>query len=555
MHRLIAASCVVVSTVFAIPPDLGRGRPGDVLHVHHAPDPVNVRTGNFYLPFQDYYQTCFTLPTEVYRSYNSFWTENGPFGKGWTFNFDTQVKVNPEIGVQVIEADGFINSYQPAESGKGSSGVIDRILKSKKDEDAKKSARKSDAFYDEYKGKLQGDREFFKRQKAIYLPGENLLSPKGKYVSTERGRSTIDQTRDGFTRVLETGRIEIFDKNGRLVRVEDRNRNSLRLAYNSDGRLARITDSCDQSISFKFNKGGRIEKITDTRGRAISYAYDAGDFLVSMTPVDGQTMQYSYDNLGRMTSITFADKSSTKMVYDPKTSRVLKQIGPGTKITTYQYGKSGGMVWTSVEDTQGEKSKYEYIDGEHKTIHTDRNGKKTITTHMACCGKPLSIKDESGKGDLFQYDADGNLISRSNSSGQTTTFKYDPRFSLPSEIQDNTGKSIRYVYDQNGNITFTKASDGAFVKITYEPHGKIATMTDEAENQIRFSYDKIGNPLAIEKLQKSKVLGSLKISYGSSGDVSNVVAGPSGKETVAAIKNTLSSMFNSLKPIGVEFSL
>src|SRR5258708_4451274 len=66
--------------------DLGSGRYGDVLHIHHAPDPVNVRTGNFYLPVQDYYLPCFSFPLEIYRSCNSVSTRNGPFGKGWNFN-------------------------------------------------------------------------------------------------------------------------------------------------------------------------------------------------------------------------------------------------------------------------------------------------------------------------------------------------------------------------------------------------------------------------------------------------------------------------------------
>lgn len=555
MNRILACLVALSLPALAVPPDLGRGRPYDTLHVHHAPDPVNVRTGNFYLPFQDYYQTCFTLPIEIYRSYNSFWTENGPFGRGWTFNYDVQVVVNPDAGMQVVEADGFVNTYQPAEAKNQKGSVVDRILKAKKDEDFRKSAKKDEEFYAGYKERLGTDREFFKRQKALYVPGETLLSDAGKYVSTERGHSTLEQTKDGFTRTLETGRIEIFDKKGRLARAEDRNRNALRFSYDSDGRLAKISDGCDQSVSLKFNQRGKIERLTDNKGRAVSYVYDAGDLLVSLTPLDNQKIQFAYDAKGRMTSITFADGGSTKMVYDEKTSRVLKQIGPGSKITTYQYGKEAGTVWTTVEDTQGEKSRYEYVDAKNQTIHTDRGGKKTITTHMACCGKPLSIKDEKGKGDLFQYDAGGNLISRSNAAGQITTFKYDARFNLPSEIKDEKGQSIRYVYDQNGNITFTKSSDGPFVKLTYEPHGKIATMTDEGENQVRFTYDRVGNPVAIERLSKGKVAGSLKISYDGAGDVANVLADPAGAETVAAIKNTLSSMFNSLKPIGVEFTL
>lgn len=535
--------------------DLGKGRPGDILYIHHAPDPVNVRTGNFYLPLQDYYQSCFNLPIEVYRSYNSFSTENGVFGKGWTFNFDIKINVSEQAGLQIIEADGFLTTYQPKEKNSVQGSVMDRILAAKKSEDTSKSSKKTDDFYSEYAKRLGADKDFLKRQKALYLPGETLFSPSGNYVSSERGKSTLEETKETYVRILETGRKEVFNKQGRLLRVEDRNQNVLRISYDKDNRIGKITDTCEQSLTIKYNKAGKIEKLSDSKNRSVSYAYNPDDYLISHVALDGQKIQYTYDKLGRMTSVMFTDGSQTKVVYDEKTSRVLKQIGPGTKITTYKYGKEAGTVWTSVEDTQGEKNKYEYVEAENKTIHTDKAGNKTITTHNACCGKPLTIKNVAGKGDTFTYDENGNLLSRTNALNQTSTFKYDPRFNLPNEVKDHTGKSIRYVYDQNGNMTFSKTSDNEYVKLTYEPHGKISTMVDHGDNQIKFFYDKIGNPVSVEKWMKDTKNAAIKITYDASGDVAAVVSDPTGDATIASIKNTLTSLFNHLKPIGIEFNL
>lgn len=546
-------ACLAPAIALTTPRDLGKGQLFDHLHVHHAPDPVNVRTGNFYLPLQDYYKPCFNLPIEIYRSYNSFWTRTSSFGKGWTFNYETQVSVNDQVGLQVTEPDGFITTYQPKETA-GGAGLIDKLVAAKKADDQTRASSKGTEFYQDYKTKLSTDAEFLKKQKNLLLAKESALSPSGKYVSKERGHSTLEETSGQYIRTLETGRKEFFSKKGKLTRIEDRNGNFLLFTYDGE-KLAKISDGCEQSVSLKFTRLGQIEKITGSDGQSASYTYDAGSKLTSVKTVDNQTILFKYDDTDKMSAIVFPDASETKIVYEPKTNRVVKQIGPGTKITTYTYGKDSSKVWTLVEDTQGEKSKFEYLDAENKSIHTDRSGKKTITTHMACCGKPLSVTDEAGQGDTFKYDDNGNLISKTNALKQTTTFKYDERFGMPSEITDQTGRSIRYVFDPKGNMTFSKASTGEYVKLTYESHGKITSIIDQLDNEIVFNYDKTGNPIVIEKLVKKRKTAKLAITYSKAGEILNVTPEPSGKETVATIKSTISSLFDYLKPIGIEFTL
>ncbi len=539
--------------------DLGKGRYGDVLHVHYPPDPVNVRNGNFYLPVQDYYLSCFGFPLEIYRSYNSVSIRNGPFGKGWTFNYDIQIVVDEEAGLRIVESDGFVNEYTSVEMENESlSDVILKMVAAKKKEDVKylgKPEGKGEVFYKDYEKKLKTDEAFLKRQRDRYLPTQSKISKSGKYVSHKRGTTHLEKTLSGFIRTNETGRKEEYDAKGLLLRLEDRNNNELTFNYNPESRLEQISDSCGQSFQIVYGPAGKIRKIKDSLQRELKYDYDADDRLIVATALDGEKTNFGYDKLHRMTSITFADGTKTEIQYDPKTGYVTKQTGPGTKITNYQYGKEGEKVWATVEDNEGGKSRYEYIDSENKIIFMDKSGKKTITTVTACCGKPLSIKNDKGVGEEFRYDEKGNLISKTNPQRQTTTFSYEPRFNLPSEIKAHDGSFMRFTYDNKGNLSFSRGSGGEYVKLEYERHGKIQTMTDHHDTLVRFDYNASGKPILIEKAAKKARVGSIRVAYDKTGEILKVEYDPQKPEVVQEIKDTLNSFLRLLKPSGIDFEI
>jgi YD repeat-containing protein len=562
MHprRFLAFFSVLAVPTLATPVDLGKGRPGDYLHVHHPPDPVNVRNGNFYLPTQDYFMACFGFPLEVYRSYNSVSTRNGPFGRGWTFNYDLQIAVDEGEGMTVAEADGFINEYTPVESDLGpTKSAIDAIVDARRKEDVAKSGKpegKGEAAYEQLRRRLETEPAFLKNQTSLYLPKRSKVSPSGKYVSHLRGSTMIEKTASGgYLRTTETGRKEEYNPRGQLIRLTDRNGNELTLTYNREGRLQRVTDGCGQWLDFTFSPAGKIVKIADILLREISYEYDKSDRMISVTALDGEKTRFAYDNKHRMTSLLFMDGTRTDMTYDPKTGAVTQQSGPGTKVTTYTYGREPGKTWAVVGDNEGGKTRYEYLDAERKIVFIDREGKKTITTVNACCSKPVSVKNEKGIGDTFAYDAKGNLVSKTNSQGQKTSFSYEPRFNLPSEIRLHDGSYLRFVYDKNGNLALSRSSTGEHVKIVNEAHGKIASMTDHRDITIRFEYNRFGKPTLIEKSQKGVKLGSISIEYDKTGEISKASTEPKKPEVMQQIKESLAAFLRFLKPSGIDFEI
>ncbi len=99
------------SRAFETDPDncLGKSNGFDKFYVHHAPDPVNLRTGNFFLPIKDLSLSCFGIHLEVYRSYNSFSKKNNSFGVGWSSNYDIKIAISDVGTLKIVESDGFVN--------------------------------------------------------------------------------------------------------------------------------------------------------------------------------------------------------------------------------------------------------------------------------------------------------------------------------------------------------------------------------------------------------------------------------------------------------------
>ena len=547
--------------------DLGHGLPFDqqYLHVHHAPDPVNPRNGNFYLPLPDYYQPCFGFPLEVYRSYNSFSSKNGPFGRGWTFNYDIQIIVGEKGSLQIIEPDGFVNTYISLESAQQNQKVvIQKIIEAKKQEDIKymkNKEGKGEAYYKDIGAKLAKDPEFLKRQKERYLAADKDESTSGKYVSYNRGTTYVTKTSSGYTRTTEIGQTEEYDTGGYIKKISDRNGNQLRFNYDKLSRVSKVLDNCGNYLDITYNGVNKISKIKDSYSHELSYSYNKELFLTSSIGSDKQEMDYTYDKNNRMDSILFKeDASKTTVQYEPSTGRVLSQKGPGKKVTTYEYTKNGHVFTTRIKDNEGENTLYEYNDVANKVSQTDSSGIKTTTVLSTCCGKPILIESSNGIHETFDYDDKGNLTARTDTKGAKTTFQYEPRFTQVSEINDSNGEIIRYRYDSNSNLSFAKktSADGktsSFVKLTYESHGKIDDIVDDQDQEVKFTYSKIGKPTSIELWKAKKKVSEIRVQYKTDGTMDNLEYVPNNAETANVIKQTLKAYLLLLKPAGIDFEI
>jgi len=207
----------------------------------YSHDPINMGTSNYIYQYQDVFIPGRTLPLIIMRSYNSMDNYNGPFGSGWTFNYNVNLVVGSEY-VMVMKEDGRRDIYS--------------------------------------------------------------LNPDGTYSPPLNVYDTLDKNPDNTFTLTRKDQVKYhFSPQGKLNSIIDKNGNQISLTYTGDN-LTIITDASGRELLFTHDAAGRIILITDPIGRVWSYTYDdLGNLIQYSDPLGGQFI-YTYDENHWMTSIT-----------------------------------------------------------------------------------------------------------------------------------------------------------------------------------------------------------------------------------------------------------
>ena len=153
---LMILSLVFVS-LFGFVPDLGKGPQGEKFYYHYPPDPVNVRTLNFFFPIEEHLVLPCVYPIEIKTAYNSYSGNSSLFGQKWTFNHNTKVNKGFDR-FEVVEGDGFVNVYQKERNlEEAKNALTEKILIAQKKIDSQGGGLRSSQAYDELKQNLLSD--------------------------------------------------------------------------------------------------------------------------------------------------------------------------------------------------------------------------------------------------------------------------------------------------------------------------------------------------------------------------------------------------------------
>ena len=115
----------------------------------------------------------------------------------------------------------------------------------------------------------------------------------GKYQTPKEWFAELIKSEDGaFRLIYSEGIIETFDSLGRLIKIQDRNKNKMEFYYNVSGQLSSVMDSMGRVIDFEYYpfeydevnenviaNSGRLMRIIDFTGRVVNFTYkpDTGD--------------------------------------------------------------------------------------------------------------------------------------------------------------------------------------------------------------------------------------------------------------------------------------
>jgi|GEM_PF-3060396 len=593
--RILCSLFILGLLPFAQASELGFGNKNTELYYHFPPDPVNVRTLNFFLPSVQLTQPCW-IPIEIRIAYNSYSGDSSVFGEKWTFNHNIYVR-NAVTHYEVIEGDGFVNKYTREKNLEAATkALVGKIIIAIKKQDAQKNQLKSDNDYKETEKRLNNDKAYREEMAHKLVKVARPLGP-GIYYSLVRGQSELEKKADGtYIRRFQNGSKEIFNREGKLTRSEDRNKNYLTYVYQSSN-LVRINDMCGRSVSLSYNTNepykGLINSIKDGLGRKFAYGYDKNRRLISTWDKSkNEKTEYRYDKQGDILEIKKLKNAqhpeqSTYLTYSKKLE-VQSEIGPGDKKTLYKrsfIANDPNHSITNVTKYTGKvliaREVHEYKVGKYENVTKfDQSGKevsKKVKRFSKETGYPISILNETGQGDTFKYAANtGNLLERQNiPSGEKMKFGYETRCNQINSVEvdkpNQPAKITTYTFDKKCNVVDAVEKKAkkitGHVSVVYTPHGKTKFLKNLLSKKgIAFTYWQYGKPESITL----KDVGTILVKYLPTGDIDSVTTFPNGKgkdkfkgkdkatmqqEVLKAVRSSLDQMLAYLRPAGLNIGL
>jgi len=365
-----------------------------------------------------------------------------------------------------------------------------------------------------------------------------LFSSAGKGAWTltspvdERATLTFSN-RSGYTLTLRDGGVELYDTNGNLTALQDRNGNKVTLTYDTTSfhRVTNVTDATGRALTFNYRNSllpKQVSSVQDATGAIATYTYDSGSHLTSVTYADNAIINYSYDVNGLLLNVTDQlGKVLEAHTYDGQRRGLSSQRANGVDSLTVSY--SAGGSYASLTDSLGNKSTYfagdqimgrKYLTDIQGTGCDSCVGRNNQVFVNDATGNRTSNTDPNGNRTTYSYDTNGNVTQISKNLGtgtQTSNFTWNS-FGEVLTATDPLGKVTTNTYDTNGNMlstqtplgnvtTFTYDTKGELLTVkdprlnvttlTYTPAGLIASIKDAQNNLTQFQYDARGNRTAV----------------------------------------------------------
>jgi len=521
---------------------------------------VNLKNGNFYVSYTDLIVPGGGHDLKIVRTYNSKSAEKGWFGFGWGSDYETFLTVSADGSVVVHEnGAGALTRFTPREAV-NADAATEKILTA-----MRKRTPVSEKAAATLRSQLKGDAELRQAYARRFDVKANLASGTMLYSNT-RGLQKVKVVKSGFQRIMNDGKVEHFNKDGKLKKIVDKNGYSISLSYEK-GLVKSIKDSQAKQIFFSWYSHGKVEKVWSAGDKVAEYKYD-GENLIRSKDVAKNVFVFDYDANHNMRGITYKDGSKMSVEYARKTQFVSKVTDKNKMETTYKYDSNpknpDHHYWTIV----GKKSpsgklvsnRYEYEtkvrpDGSHYTyrILTKINGVRTETVYSECCGLPLKIS----RGDhttQFDYNKKGLLVKKTSTKGEYIELDYHKTFNKISKVQTNSG-STNYDYDKKGNLYKAMSSKGTSVLLIYDRKGRITKMIDNNKKKKRkrtltFKYNALGKPIEIAM----KGTGKIFVAYDNYGDIKKVES-KAGHKMALQVTQAFQSLLAIIKPAGVNLNM
>lgn len=420
--------------------------------VQAAPVEVTLRNGNTITSFYDL-QFKGGLDPAILRTYNSKANFKGIFGWGWGSEYETYLTIGADSSLVLHEfGGGADNRFASVKSlGTDARAAVEQIAKAAQSSGHAGTPTQVAA----YKGRLMNDPLFrddeWMRYQRLGKVRPAAVPVGTQFKSVKFSYQYITKIQEGYVRKFDTGKVEVFDDWGRLIRIEDKNRNFIKFSYGKDGHLKEMEDNFHKKMEFTFNDKGLVSEVR-ADGVAAVYQYNNRNELIYSKDVSNHVYTYGYDPEGHhnLTDIGYTDKTHYKIGYygsnKHENVKFLKERNGA--VSEYDYGEVPGggkdSLRVKVKIIEGGKvvatSQYDYYfkhrsDGEEWTARlvTAVDGEVTDTYYNEKCGLPDKIV-KGREFTTFEYDNKCHVISKETPT-ELTHLDYDPAAGKVSEVR------------------------------------------------------------------------------------------------------------------------
>ena len=538
---------------------------------------VNKRNGNFSVSYVDMEVFGSGGRIEIARTYNSKFPGKGWFGHGWGSYYETNLTLSAD-GVIVVNENGSgaktrFTSKTPVKSSDIAQKIVAAMNKSKRLPPAVEKKRLK-----ELKENAEMRLAYAKQLKitATIPSGTQLVSSNGDVLTV---------TGSGYQRKGVDGRVETFDRAGRLIGVAFR---SVRVHVDYKGKEHphSIKDNKGNQIFFDW-KEGLVTSIRSSNNTQSAYKYDGNHDLREAQDAEGIVHKHDYDSKHNMTKITYVSERPTTAAesqieqpysnemtigYDPKTGFVSQVVHRNGDVVKYDYGANPKRpklhFWTTVtvvppagggERTWSGKSRYEYEIRIHPNGHryTHRTlvtlgGASTETLFHKDCGKPRRIT-QNGRSTVFQYDKKCFLEKKTSPGEGTLHYAYHEKLK---KVERVTGKDgwTKFQYSGSGILFRATNAQGMSVTLARNSYNKIRKIVyqdtkKKRKDVLNYRYKSRRYPSSIEL----EGVGVMTISY--EGGRMKVKSKKSSKEMAPKVARIFKSVNSLLTPAGVTVNI
>ena len=414
----------------------------------NSEDPVNLSTGNFIYEHEDL-KVAGEIPLSFHRYYNSKDSRTGVLGRCFLHNYQIALEKEADGTIGVRQADGQVNHY-------------DRTVSE------------------------NGREELTGRNTAL----ESLKETETGYVLEHPGTEIIS-----------------FDRDGKMLRKEDRNGRGISFSYLEDGKLEKAEADNGSSLTYSYNKEGQLEKVTDHTGRSVQLAYREGK-LEKVTTASGAEYRYAYGKNGRITEVENARRvTAVKNTYDRR-FRIIRQEFPDGGTMEFSYDDKNRLV--TLTERNGSRIIHVHDDRYRntETIYGDGTRERYLYNDKNQC---ISMTDRLGRTTRMAYDNRGNLTQTVDALKRRVNYTYDAGSHLTS-ISINGKERLKNHYDKKGNLTGTENlygnsvvvkndeagrpeeviyADGSFLELCYDERGNLTQIRDMAGGVTAYGYDAV----------------------------------------------------------------